>query len=98
MCAMRFHKVRHERDVPHDAIKVTLFECARGVARGWYIGPVAVVRGNVALPYLPPSELTLASLAVVRAYDVGIGFGLTVFIIDPDDLWDDVWPAAPTRS
>ena len=92
MWAMRFHKVRHECDAPRDAIQVTLFRCFSGVPRGWYIGPLAVAHGSVALPYLPPSELTLASLAIVRAYDVGIGFGLKVYIIDPDDLWPEVWP------
>ena len=95
MCAMRFHMVRHERDAPRNAIKVTLFRCLSGVPRGWYIGPLAMAHGSIALPYLPQGDLALASLAIVRAYDVGIGFGLKVCIIDPDDLWPEIWPPVP---
>ena len=74
-----------------DALNVTLFRSAGGIACGWFIGPLAVVEGRPVLPYLAESKETMAAVAVVRAVEAGLSTGCDVCVIDPEGLWDRVW-------
>ena len=86
-------KVRSDDRVETESLKVTLFRGERGATCGWFIGPLLAVGGQLSLPYLPQSEETLASVAVVRAIKVAEETSGTICLVDPDDLWDGVWNA-----
>ena len=84
-------KVRSETRADSDALRVTLFRGAAGSACGWYIGPLGTTQGRFSLPYLPRSEETMASVAIVRAIEVARETRDDICLVDPDDLWDSVW-------
>ena len=84
-------KVRSEANADGGALRITLFRGARGDTCGWYIGPLGAREGRFSLPYLPRSQETLASVAVVRAIEIARDAGEDICLVDPDDLWDSVW-------
>ena len=78
-----FRKVRSEAQAGDDTLKVTLFVGRRGYTCGWYIGPLAADAGRMSLPYLPRSEETMASVALVRAIRIARETRGSVCLVDP---------------
>lgn len=87
-------KVRSARDANDLALKIHLFRNAVGEVCGWYVGPVAMTKDGAHLPYLPRSQETRASVAVMRAIAAASKQRTRLCLIDPDDLWDPAWRAA----
>lgn len=92
--AFRIPKVRVARDADDFAVKVHLFRSRSGEVCGWYVGPVAMTKDGVHLPYLPRSQDTRASVAVMRAIAVAREARTPLCLIDPDDLWEPAWGVA----
>jgi hypothetical protein len=84
-------RVRSEAAADDAAVKLTLFRAGNDDACGWFIGPVSVKSGGISMPYLPASEATMASVAVVRAVRAAEDAGASLCLIDPDDLWAAAW-------
>lgn len=87
-------KVRAEGDADDCAVKIHLFRNAAGAVCGWYVGPVSMTRRGVHMPYLPRSQETRASVAVVRAIAAAGERRTKLCLVDPDDLWDPAWSVA----
>ena len=92
--AFEILKVRAEGDADDSAVKIHLFRNASGVVCGWYVGPVALTRRGVHMPYLPRSQETRASIAVVRALAAASERRTNVCLVDPEDLWEPAWSIA----
>ncbi len=91
---LRLRKFRSEEAAEGYDFQLHLFRSPGGQVCGWYIGPVGQKNGQIEIPYLPPSKLTLAPVAVVRAIKEAKAAGSTVCIVDPDDLWEPAWRAS----
>jgi len=86
-----FKKFRASADADDPAITLYLFENAEGDICGWFLGPVAFAPSGIRLPYLPRSEETRGSLAIVRAIEAAKATGSRLCVVDPEDLWDAAW-------
>ena len=96
--AFRIPKVREARDADDLAVKIHLFRDKSGEVCGWYVGPVAMTKDGIHLPYLPRSAGTRASVAVVRAIAAASERRTRLCLVDPDDLWEPAWrPAGAGR-
>ena len=89
--AFQIPKVRVARGAHDLAIKIHLFRDGDGQVCGWYVGPIAMTKDGVYLPYLPRSAGTRASLAVVRAIAEAHKGQTALCLVDPDDLWEPAW-------
>jgi hypothetical protein len=90
-CSVTIRKVRNEAAADDAAVKLTLFRDPDEKACGWFIGPVSVKTEGISMSYLPASEATMASVAVVRAVRAAEDAGASLCLIDPDDLWAAAW-------
>ena len=86
-------KVRAEQDADDLAVKIHLFRNDAGDVCGWYVGPVAMTKAGVCLPYLPRSAQTRAAVAVLRAMAAAKARRNSICLVDPDDLWEPAWSA-----
>ena len=92
--AFQISKVRAVRDADDLAIKIHLFRDRVGEVCGWFVGPVALTKDGVHLPYLPRSVGTRASVAVVRAIAAASERRTGLCLVDPEDLWEPAWRTA----
>ena len=85
-----FRKVTDHVRADFNSFCVTLFRTKGSKnVRAWYIGPIN--GGNLSESYLPISAHVLASVAIVRALAAARKSELGVCIIDPENLWVEVW-------
>ena len=94
LLALQIPKVRAARDADDLAVKIHLFRDGCGEVCGWFVGPVAMTKDGVHLPYLPRSAGTRASVAVVRAIAAASERRTRLCLVDPEDLWEPAWQAA----
>ena len=92
--ALQIPKVRVARDADDLALKIHLFRDRTGEVCGWFVGPIALTKDGVHLPYLPRSAGTRASVAVMRAIAAASERCTRLCLVDPEDLWDPAWRAA----
>ena len=92
--ALKIPKVRVVSEADDLAVKIHLFRNRVGKVCGWYVGPIALTKDKVCLPYLPQSEGMRASIAVVRAIAAASEGRVALCLIDPEDLWEPAWRAA----
>lgn len=91
MSTITLKKVRSVDESGADAITISLFKDDANHICGWFIGPVTITSSGIDMPYLPRSERTIASVAVVRAIETADAAGLPLHVVDPDDLWSFAW-------
>ena len=53
----------------------------------WFIGPIAVTRKGVSIPYLPKSECQPVGWALITAMGRAIVDRCNVCVVDPESLW-----------
>ena len=88
---MNMKRVTSAESADADTIIVTLFLCRLKRVRGWFVGPVSLLRAGVSVPYIAPSRNMLGEVAIVRARRMAEERGLAICIVDPDDLWTAMW-------
>ena len=69
-----------------DAICVTLFR-EESQLMAWFIGPIAVTRRGVSIPYLPKSERQLVGWALMTAMGRAMVDRCNICVVDPEGLW-----------
>lgn len=91
MASITLRKIRARSSADADAISVCLFQDEGQRVCGWFIGPVRLTAAGIDMAYLPRSERTIASVAVVRAMEAAEKAELPLCVVDPDDLWGLAW-------
>lgn len=84
---MDFKLVSTPEQADASGMIVTLFQCPLGQVRGWYVGPIKLLRDGLTVPYVPPSSLMLGMVALTQAYRLASERDLPVYVVDPDKLW-----------
>jgi hypothetical protein len=69
-----------------DAICVTLFQ-EESQPMAWFIGPIAITRRGVSIPYLPKSERQLVGWALMTAMGRAMVDRCNICVVDPEGLW-----------
>ncbi len=84
-------KVREAAHADPRCVQLTLFKGTGGRVCGWYIGPLSIGADRIEMPYLAPTDDTLAAVAFVRALAAANFARTSVCVIDPEDLWGSAW-------
>lgn len=84
-------KVRSFADADDNSLKIVLYRCEAGLARGWFVGPLVKRDSRFVVTYEPKSAMLLAVLAIIRGLETAEAHGLQTYIVDPDDVWNEVW-------
>ena len=93
----KLRKVRRASEADHTFLQLHLFRDRDATVCGWYLGPASLTPDGVAVPYLPRSKKTIASVAVVRAIEAAKSARTRLCIVDPDDLWEPAWQVQEGR-
>ena len=69
-----------------DAICVTLFQ-EESQLMAWFIGPIAIRRRGVSIPYLPKSDRQPVGWALITAMSRAMVDRCNICVVDPEGLW-----------